>query len=154
MTEQVTTSPNTDDILNGIRSFLKNHPEIVFGWAYGSLVDGRFRATSDVDIAFFAKQKIDLDTRLAWTAELGRDFGRRVDLVDLGQTKGLIVKEILTQGRLLKNDNPDILARFLSRYYLDEADYGRLRDRAYQFRREAVFGEPEQTNSRQVGAKV
>ena len=97
--ERMISSSNGEEILAGIELFFKNHPEIVLGWAYGSLVDGRFRDSSDLDIAFFAERKIDLDTGLDWIEELSRQFGRRVDLVDVGQTKGLIVKEILTQGR-------------------------------------------------------
>lgn len=142
-----------DFFLKGIRDFFEAHEEIVLGWAYGSLVDGRFRAESDLDIAFYSDRITSLETRLDWTEQLQTAFGRRVDLVDLNQTKGLIVKEIMTQGRLLKNSSPDVFAQVLARFYLDEADYGRLRDRAYRERREAVFGECEHTDSGEARPK-
>jgi predicted nucleotidyltransferase len=150
----IVTSDHAAAILDRAKEFFASRSNVVMAWAYGSLVDGRLRETSDLDFAFFADRIVDLDTRLEWIEELQRLFARRVDLVDLNQTKGLIVKEVLTTGTMLKNADPDRYAAFLSRFYIDEADYGPIRDRAIKERLEAVFGKPAASDDAKAKPKI
>ena len=76
---------------------------------YGSAAGGRLRTDSDIDLAIAA------DTELS-TAALTRHYlkadsllKRSIDLRDLRRAKGLYLKEILTRGRILINDDPQFL---------------------------------------------
>jgi uncharacterized protein len=131
---------NAEETIAKINSWLNSKPDIIIAFVYGSLAEARFHAQSDVDLAVLGRHAFTLDERVEFAQDLGAQLNRTVDLVDLSQSHGLIAKEIFTNGLRVKNSDPDLLSARLKRFYLDEADYGRFRDRAYKERRERVFG--------------
>lgn len=89
---------------------------------YGSAVSGTMRGDSDVDLAVLfdhvleAEQKIELNRLLAQT--LRRD----VDLVDLAELSGTILKQILCKGRVVIKKDPQALANLYKRMIYNQTD--------------------------------
>ena len=86
---------------------------------YGSAAGGRLRTDSDIDLSTVAETDLS-------TAALPRHFlkadsllKRSIDLRDLRRAKGLYLKEILTRGRILINDDP----QFLGNKAIEMMDY-------------------------------
>ena len=78
---------------------------------YGSILEDRFSDHSDIDLAVAADHELSYDELLAISDELGRATGREVQVRDLRRLEGLILREVLTQGSVIKNDAPELLGR-------------------------------------------
>ncbi|WP_321532024.1 nucleotidyltransferase domain-containing protein [uncultured Desulfuromonas sp.] len=89
---------------------------------YGSAATGTMRANSDVDLAVLYGHALDAEQKMRLKDELERTFMRSVDLVDLSNLSGTILKQILCKGKVvIKNDSP-ALAMLLQRMIYNQAD--------------------------------
>lgn len=101
---------------------------VVFALLFGSHVDGRATPASDVDVAIWAPDGLDL-----W--RLGGLVSEEVDLVDLATAPDGLSGRIAMTGVVLLDDDPPQRIRWQSqtrKRYLDEAG------RREQFRRDFV----------------
>ena len=78
---------------------------------YGSVLTDRFADHSDVDVAVAGDHELSYDELLSISDMLGRELGREVQVRDLSRLDGLILREVLLEGSVVKNDNPDFLGR-------------------------------------------
>ena len=78
---------------------------------YGSILEDRFADHSDVDLAVAGECELSYDELLTVSDALGKVTGREVQVRDLRRLKGLILREVLTQGSVIKNDSPELLGR-------------------------------------------
>ena len=81
---------------------------------FGSTVSGKTHSESDIDIAYFSEQKLELDQELNLIAELEAIFKqyKKVDLVDLRRAGPLLGMEIVNNCKLLYGDNTEDFITF------------------------------------------
>ena len=123
-----------------IGQVLARHPSIVVAILFGSLATGRSRNDSDLDLAVASTTPLDTQIRLQLIEELAVGLGRPVDLIDLVQTHGPLLQQILTKGRLLICTDRTRYANLLLRVVYEEADVMPYYRRILAERRRAWIG--------------
>ena len=134
------TSEGSATVQAAIEQVLARHPSIVVAILFGSLATGRNRNDSDLDLAVASTTPLDPQTRLQLIEELAVGLGRPVDLIDLAQTHGPLLQQILTKGRLLICTDRTRYADLLLRVVYEEADVMPYYRRILAERRRAWIG--------------
>lgn len=106
-----------------LRSVFDLHPEVKQGIVFGSLISGKVHPGSDLDIAVVWNGPVDPDKKLKLIKDLARTSGRPVDLVEIADCHGLLLKEILTKGVRLLPDDPLELFSLNKRLVYEEEDF-------------------------------
>ncbi len=123
-----------------IEQVLARHPSIVVAILFGSLGAGHSRNDSDLDLAVASTAPLDPQIRIQLIEELAVGLGRPVDLIDLAQTHGPLLQQILTKGRLLTCTDRTRYADLLLRVIYEEADVMPYYRRILAERRQAWIG--------------
>ena len=123
-----------------IEQVLARHPSIVVAILFGSLAAGHSRNDSDLDLAVASTTPLDPQIRIQLIEELAVGLGRPVDLIDLAQTHGPLLQQILTKGRLLICTDRTRYADLLLRVIYEEADVMPYYRRILAERRQAWIG--------------
>ena len=123
LTMHPTASPQSTDIECKIKDVLACHPSVVMAFVFGSLATGHARSDSDLDVAVLATTALSSQTRMDMIGDLALGFGRPVDLLDLSQTHGLLLQQVLTRGRIIFCKDRSRYAALLLRMLYEEADY-------------------------------
>jgi uncharacterized protein len=123
-----------------IGQVLARHPSIVVAILFGSLSTGQSSVDSDLDLAVASTTPLDTQTRLQLIEELAVGLGRPVDLIDLAQTHGPLLQQILTKGRLIICTDRTRYADLLLRVVYEEADVMPYYRRILAERRQAWIG--------------
>lgn len=100
-----------EDAANAVKRTLSTDDTFHTAILYGSILEDRFSDHSDIDLAVAAEHEIAYDELLALSNELGQVTGREVQVRDLRRLEGLILREVLTQGSVIKRDDPELLGR-------------------------------------------
>lgn len=116
-------------IVQQVANTLAQHEEIQLAFVFGSAARGALRPDSDVDVAVLAARPLAPEARLALMAELSMALRREVDLVDLHDAWGLILRQVLTTGTLALKRSDAAHAALIKRMLLDQADMEPLRQR-------------------------
>lgn len=116
-------------IAQQIAHTLAKHEEIQLAFVFGSAARGTLRPDSDVDVAVLGGGQLSTESRLALMAELSLALKREVDLVDLYDAWGLILRQVLTTGILVLKRPGSAHAALLKRMLFDQADMEPLRQR-------------------------
>lgn len=113
--------------MQALTDYLKQeNPEIRVALLFGSLAKGKARPESDVDIAVSKGRPLDKEERKAIIIALAEITGRPIDLIDLEDARGLILKKSLTEGIPLIPSDPATLEKLLKRMVYDEEDFAPL----------------------------
>ena len=123
-----------------IGQVLARHPSIVVAILFGSLATDRSRNDSDLDLAVTSTTPLDPQIRIQLIEELAVALGRPVDLIDLAQTHGPLLQQILAKGRLLLCTDRTRYADLLLRVVYEEADVMPYYRRILAERRRAWIG--------------
>lgn len=134
------TSEGNTRLEAAIRQVLARHPSIVVAFLFGSLAAGRERTDSDLDLAVASTAPLGPQTRLQLVEELAVAMGRPIDLIDLSQTHGPLLQQILTKGRLIICTDRTQYANLLLRVVYEEADLMPYYRRILAERRQAWIG--------------
>jgi len=126
------------EILEPIRSVLRNHPEVKLCIVFGSVATGRASAVSDLDIAVAGDRALSEEQYLNLCDALSSATPRMVDLLDLMTANGEILKQALSKGVLVQNLDKGLYARLIIRMLYNQADmmpyhYRILRERRERF---------------------
>jgi uncharacterized protein len=116
---------------NRLKRFLQDEEEILALYLFGSHSQGLAHIRSDVDLALLLAPEVDAGCffkyRLRYVAELKRFFVGELDLIILNQVPPLLEFQVLKNGQLLFDRNPNVRAklemRMLNRYYLSKRSY-------------------------------
>ena len=81
-------------IIEKCRDILIGYKSIIFAYIFGSYVQGKDRADSDIDIAIYLEENLDIDTYLEIKIRLTEACKREVDLIILNDAKPLLKYEI------------------------------------------------------------
>lgn len=122
-----------------IRAALAHHPHVGQALIFGSVVSGRARPDSDLDIAVAADQALDVAEKTRLIQSLAAATGRPVDLIDLKTVGEPLLGQILKTGiRILGRDADQ--AELIRRHLFDAEDFLPYITRLLRERRQAWIG--------------
>lgn len=124
------------EILEPIRSVLRNYPEVKLCIVFGSVATGRASAGSDLDIAVAGDRALTEEQYLNLCDAFSSATPRMVDLLDLMTANGEILKQALSQGVLVQNLDKGLYARLIIRMLYNQADWMPYHYRILRERRE------------------
>lgn len=115
---------NIQRLLPEAEAYLRSHPEVVFGYLFGSLAKGKPTPLSDVDIAIFLADGINFaEVKLEMLGRLLDIFqSDEIDLVVLNNANLPLINNILKNHKLIVDKKPFDRHRFESlamRKYFD-----------------------------------
>lgn len=111
-----------------VTELFEKHPNIVFAYMFGSTINGRTHADSDVDIAVFLDIKEDFNInssfnlRLDLMNELEKYLQKKAEVIILNTAPILLKYEVMTGGKPVYSINEDKRLEFESltrRFYFD-----------------------------------
>ena len=110
-------------------------PRVRLALLFGSQADGSARPDSDIDLALLCDRPLSGEERSALVADVGRTFGRAVDLVDLHRAPYPVTGEALGGRRVI--DDGTAYAELAAKHLADREDFGPLVDRMLNERLDA-----------------
>ena len=116
-------NPPQENLLLAIKRTLEEANDVVLAIVYGSAASGTMRDNSDVDVAVLCRSTLGVDEKLALIQTLSERLGREVDLVDLRKIDGVLLKQILTKGKVVIKKDSSAFANLLKTMIYNEADY-------------------------------
>ena len=122
-----------------IRAVLTRHPGIRLAILFGSMVTGRARRDSDVDLALAAERPLKMDEKMVLTADLAEATGRPIDLIDLHAVGAPLLGQIIKRGRRVLGTD-ERYAELIKRHLFEEADFMPYYRRMLGERRAAWIG--------------
>jgi uncharacterized protein len=102
---------------------------------FGSASTDRITTKSDIDIAIAGSNIVKIDEKVAIINALSKITKREVDLVDLNQVSGPILREILTKGIYLNNESKNLFASLMRKMWYNQADMMPYANRILKIRR-------------------
>ena len=90
---------------------------------YGSAASGTMRSDSDVDVAVLYDHPLTADERLKLMTRLQDRVGCPIDLVDLATANGVLLQQILCNGKVLAKNDPGSYVRLLQRMVYAQEDF-------------------------------
>jgi len=113
---------NHKDISDRITNVLEREPGLKLVLMYGSAAAEKMHHDSDVDVAVLFDNPLNLEQKMDLISRLEIELKRDVDLVDLFNLSGTILKQILCKGRILIKNDPAALTRLYQRMVYNQAD--------------------------------
>ncbi len=103
----------TNQIIKIIKSHISSDLELVI--LYGSAASDRLTKKSDIDIAIGSNKLITNDFALEFSLKLTHLLDREVSVIDISKMEGVILKEVLVKGVTLKNLDPLLKAKYITK---------------------------------------
>lgn len=128
-------------IHKAIKKNMKQHPELSLCILYGSFALGNERFESDIDIAVAGKEPLTSKNLMAFSETLAMKLKRPIDLVDLQQTTGTLLHQVLTKGRLVYCTDRILYAELMKKMLYNQADMMPYHYRILKERRERWINE-------------
>jgi len=125
-----------EDLHEILRTALSEFPFVRLCLVFGSTASGKSTAESDLDVAVAAAEPLPAETRLEVLEALSSATHREVDLIDLAAETGPILKQALSKGIVVQNNDKLLYARLISRMLFAEADMMPYYHRILRERRE------------------
>jgi uncharacterized protein len=110
------------EIARQVKAALADEPGLKLALLYGSAADGKMRADSDVDVALLFDRPLTAEQKMRLVSRLESELKREVDLVDLFNLNGTILRRVLSKGRVLIQTKPDVLAALVRKMIYNQAD--------------------------------
>ena len=107
---------------------------------YGSFANQKARMDSDIDLAIHVGRALTDDERISYAQEIALVCKKKVDLVDLSQAHGLILREIFAANTCLLGRDSEVFTQTLIRLWFEEADFGPIRKKILIEKRLRIFG--------------
>jgi len=109
--------------LERVGELLAQQPDLVLGFAFGSVAAGQADSESDIDIAVLAEHELDVNRTMQLIREITLATGRPVDLIDLRVAGPRIGQQVIRNGSELFVRSRTELAEFITRTIIDAADF-------------------------------
>ncbi|MCF6267463.1 MAG: nucleotidyltransferase domain-containing protein [Desulfuromusa sp.] len=109
-------------IIDQIITVLDRIEGIKLAIIYGSVATGTMRKDSDIDIAVLFDHVLAAVEKIELKDILEQALLRDVDLVDLSELSGTILKQILCKGRVVIKRDPQQLAQLYKRMIYNQTD--------------------------------
>ncbi|PZN07315.1 MAG: nucleotidyltransferase domain-containing protein [Bacillota bacterium] len=92
------------DLVRRLRAVLIHEDEVRSAWLFGSVVQGRDRPDSDIDVAVWMRVRPDFQRLSALQLRLEQAVHRPVDVVVLNDANPLLAQDAVRGIRLLSRD--------------------------------------------------
>ncbi len=125
---------HTDQITQKLGDFLAAHPDLQCCYLFGSVTGRDFSCLSDVDVGIAASKPMSASEKQALRGELEVTLDRDVDLVDLHQATGSILRKAL-QGTCILCRSTRVRYQIMRRLIYDQEDMQPLRNLVMKIRR-------------------
>lgn len=133
-------NPQTE-IIDQVKQTLAPYPGLRLIIVYGSVTTGSFTEASDVDIAVLFDVPLTAEVKISLLGALVTALKREIDLVDLYSLSGVLLKQILTKGRIIYRKDHDAVYRLLKRMIYNQSDFMPCYNRAVKRRvEEFIYG--------------
>lgn len=113
------------------RDILLDYKEIIFAYIFGSYSKDRVRRDSDIDIAIYLNESIDLNKYIDLKMQLTESLKREVDLVILNDALPLLKYEIYKNNILLFTKDETIESKYKVKTLFEYNDIKRYLDLSY-----------------------
>ncbi|NCD33867.1 MAG: nucleotidyltransferase domain-containing protein [Spartobacteria bacterium] len=120
--------------MSSIAHFLMQYDALDMAYLYGSFAKGTARKTSDIDIAVAGIKPLTASLLLELMNGLASLTHREIDLIDLQQVNGLILREAM-QGDDLFCRNIVVREQLMKKLVYDQEDFMPLRRKMMERRR-------------------
>lgn len=137
--------------IGDVTEVLRDDPDLLLGYAFGSVADGASSPTSDVDIAVLAAAPLRSEHRRHLIASVAAATGRPVDLIDLRSAGLPLLRVVLTEGRPLFCRDRRAKELLISKMLADVEDFLPLRRRMLQERRQRWIHRSSRRSSSRSG---
>lgn len=131
----------TKSIEKVIEKNLDGYPQVSLGILYGSAAAGNTRVESDIDLAIAGEESLSKDILIEIVKTLAIELNRPIDLVDLTETTGTLLHQILTKGKLIYCTDRVLYAEQIKKMLYNQADMMPYHDRILKERREEWINE-------------
>ena len=119
------------DIIQNCKNILEKYENIIFAYIFGSYVQGKVRADSDLDIAIYLRNKMDVNEYLEIKMRLSEACKREVDLIILNDATPLLKYQIYKNNILLFTRDKSIETRYKVKTLFEYSDMKRYLDLSY-----------------------
>lgn len=113
------------------KDILIENEGILFAYIFGSYAQNRIREDSDIDIAIYLKNKIEIDEYLSMKMDLSEVTKREIDLVVLNDATPLLKYEIYKNNILLFTRDKTIESKYKVKTLFEYNDMKRYLDLSY-----------------------
>ncbi len=113
---------DSQEYIDKILAVTDDYPEILFCSAYGSIAHNKLTADSDIDIAVAGNSPIPLEKLSELSIRLSDVCRREIDLVDLQSKSGVILQQVLCEGKVILKKSSDLYARLILKMWYNQAD--------------------------------
>ncbi|NLP31189.1 MAG: nucleotidyltransferase domain-containing protein, partial [Clostridiales bacterium] len=110
---------------------LMDYEDIIFAYIFGSYVQGRMRKDSDIDIAIYLKNDMDIQTYLDIKMQLSDSCRKEVDLVILNDATPFLKYQIYKNNILLFSRDKSIETSYKVKTLFEYNDMKRYLDLSY-----------------------
>lgn len=124
------------ELQQSITKFLEKREDVTLAIIYGSAAEQRQNPESDLDLAVAGDQPLDAQSKMELIEEFALLVGRPIDLVDLQETHGTLLKQILTKGKVIYKEDVVLYGEIIKRMLFHEADFMPYYNRILKERRE------------------
>lgn len=139
MTAMESASQSRQTIDVQLKEVFAHFPQVALAVLFGSVVSGRQRADSDLDIAVSAKQALTDHEKIALVGALAERTGRPIDLIDLSVVSEPLLGQIVRHGRRVLGSDT-LYGELIVRHLFEQADFMPYRTRLLAERRMAWIG--------------
>jgi len=96
-------------------SVFETKPEVEVCLLFGSAAKGKLGVNSDIDIAICGDKAFTHDYLAELQVAIAERLGTEVDLLDMARLNGIILRQVITTGKKILNNNPDLLAHYIKK---------------------------------------
>jgi len=118
-----------------IKKSLEQFPDVSVGILYGSSVTGKKTVDSDVDLAIAGEKSFPKDILINIVKILAADLKRPIDLVDLKETNGTLLHQIISKGQLIYCTDRILYAELIKKMLYNQVDMMPYHNRILKERR-------------------
>ena len=105
-----------------IKQYFESYGDVELLYIFGSRSQNRVTEDSDLDLAILSSKPLTVDELVDRKLKLSTLVKCEVDLVDLAQSHGAILDEIMCKGKLLICRNPKALENLIKRMWYEKED--------------------------------
>lgn len=101
---------------------LQDFPEVLFCSIYGSMAGERWRKDSDLDVAIAGDRPMPTEKLAELSLKLSDACHREVDLIDLQANSGVILQQVLCEGKIILKKSVELYAALIRKMWYNQAD--------------------------------
>ncbi len=109
-------------VIETLQTVFREFPDILIVTLFGSAATGMLRSDSDIDIGVAAEKQLNFTRKTEIYLALLQALKREIDLVDLNEVDGMILKSALCSGEIVIRQSVPLLARLLKKMWYHQAD--------------------------------